>query len=44
MKILRKAALMILGITFVMGAVSCARTTQDVTVERHVVGEEFIVE
>jgi hypothetical protein len=25
-------------------AVGCSRTTQDITVERHVVGEEFIVE
>ena len=44
MRVLRTAALMIIGAALIMVAASCARTTQDITVERHVVGEEYIVE
>ena len=44
MRVLRTAALMIIGGALIMVAASCTRTKQDVTVERHVVGEEFVVE
>ncbi len=44
MRLFRKAALMMLGIAFIVIAAGCSRTTQDITVERHVVGEEFVVE
>jgi len=44
MTLFRKAALAMLAMTFIVIAAGCTRTTQDVTVERHVVGEEFIVE
>ncbi len=44
MRILRTAALTIIGVALILVAASCTRTTQDVTVDRHVVGEEFIVE
>ena len=41
---IRKAAFILLGLAFIVVATGCSRTTQDITVERHVVGEEFIVE
>ena len=44
MAILRYAVFMLLGLAFIVGTAGCSRTTKDITVERHVVGEEFIVE
>lgn len=41
---LRKAALVIVGLALVTVLASCSRTKQDITVERHTVGEEFVVE
>ncbi len=44
MTILRYTAVILLGLSFIMVTAACSRTTKDITVERHVVGEEFIVE
>ncbi len=41
---LRYAVLLLLGLTFFAATAGCSRTTKDITVERHVVGEEFVVE
>ncbi len=41
---LRKAALIIVGLALITVLMSCSRTKKDITVERHVVGEEFVVE
>ena len=41
---LRYAVFMLLGLAFIVGTAGCSRTTKDITVERHVVGEEFVVE
>ena len=40
----RKMAFVMAGLALVVALTSCSRTKQDITVERHVVGEEFVVE
>jgi len=41
---MRTIAFVMVGLALVVVLTSCSRTKQDITVERHVVGEEFIVE
>lgn len=41
---LRKAGIVLLGLMAITALSGCSRTKKDITVERHVVGEEFVVE
>jgi len=41
---LRKAGIVLLGLMVITALNGCSRTKKDITVERHVIGEEFVVE
>ncbi len=40
----RKAGIAFLGLMVITALSGCSRTKKDITVERHVVGEGFVVE
>ena len=41
---LRTMTFVVACLALIVALASCTRTKQDITVERHVVGEEFVVE